>query len=391
MHTLLKLSLALLLSFLGCTSVAAAALESCPDSIAPPPAPDTIAAAPDSVAAAPDTTKKFWVRQLIDNGFHINAPGINYPRFPRFCLKVYNWGNRVFNTYDSTYVKPTGKNWKLLAKSYNWGESYVIAFPERMRVLMMSDVNADVGGYICFMAVSVGYMFNANHIFAHQSNPRHNFNFNFTCALFSADLYYTKTNGGVKIKRFGDYQDGHHISVPFDAISNTTLNTRLTYFFNHRRYSHAAAYCFSKYHLKSAGTWIIGAATSRQEINMDFASLPSDMLAYLPVKQFYYNFKYRDYNITGGYAHNWVLYPRRWLINLTALPAIGYKHTNRNSSVGSQDMFSTNITILSSAVYNHRDLFCAAQVRFDGYVYFGRPFTFLNSQESLLVTVGVRF
>ena len=45
-----------------------------------------------------------WVSQLIKTGFHINDPRINYPAFPRFALKVYNWGDRTFNHYESAFV-----------------------------------------------------------------------------------------------------------------------------------------------------------------------------------------------------------------------------------------------------------------------------------------------
>ncbi|MGM9872585.1 MAG: hypothetical protein ACI30X_03930, partial [Muribaculaceae bacterium] len=26
-------------------------------------------------------------------------------KFPRFCIDVYRWGDKFFNSYDSTYVK----------------------------------------------------------------------------------------------------------------------------------------------------------------------------------------------------------------------------------------------------------------------------------------------
>lgn len=346
---------------------------------------------PDTLARDSAWLAKKWVPQLIENGFKINEPGVNYPRFARFCLKVYNWGNKTFNSYDPDYVVGTGKNWKLLGKSYNWANSYGLLFPERQHVWMQSNVNADIGGYLCFMAVSMGYMFNAN-AFGHKAHaPRHNFNFNFTCALFTADLDYSKSEGGVKIKKFCDYNDGHAISVPFDAIDNETLTAKAYYFFNHNHYSHAAAYCFSKYQLRSAGTWIVGAATTRQEISMDFSHLPADMIHYLPIMSTDYVFRYRDINVVGGYGHNWVLKPRVWLVNLTVLPSIGYKHTYDGSTVGQRDMFSTNLSVHSSVVYNHRALFASLQGRFDGYLYFTNQLTFLNSHETLSAMVGIRF
>ncbi|MCH5245574.1 MAG: DUF4421 domain-containing protein [Muribaculaceae bacterium] len=349
---------------------------------------DSIIAGIENEANKKSSTR--WIKQLIDNGFHINDPEVDYPAFPRFALKVYNWGNDVFNTYDTTYVQGTGKNWKLSFKNLNRANNYAMIFNDRTRLSMMSDLNANVGGYISFMAVSVGYMFNANQ-FIGKPNTRNEFNFNFTCARFSGDILKSSVKGNARILRFGEYKNGALIDVPFDNISNNTLTAKVFYFFNHNRYSHAAAYCFSKYQLKSAGTWIAGLSTTTQEIEMDFAGLPPEMLAFLPKLSSQYNFHYRDYYLLGGYAHNWVLAPRQWLLNLTVMPAVGYKHSYEDSTDGRRSLFGANLSGLASMVYNHRQMFVSVQGRFDLYLYTTRNFTFLNTYESILATVGVRF
>lgn len=364
----------------------------CAESRATEPADSipTPVAEPADSATAPRGDEN-WVRQLIANGFHINDPGIKYPRFARFCLDVYNWGDRTFNTYDTTYVVATGKNWKLKGISNNWANSYFMIFPHNTQLHMLSHINADIGGYLCFMAVSLGYSFNAREIITHQKANRRNFEFNFTCALFSGNLIKNSTKGGVTIRRFGDYNDGGRISVPLDDISNDQFSADLYYFFNHRHYAHAAAYCFSKYQLKPAGTWIVGAGFNNQNIRMNFKKLPTDMLSYLPSLSMMYHFHYTDYNIVGGYAYNWVPRPRTWLLNLTVLPSIGYKHSFEDATDGRRDMFSTSMRVMGAAVYNHRSLFASVTGRFDGYLYYTRNFTFLNSTESLTFTVGMRF
>lgn len=343
----------------------------------------------DSVKARTSPTE--WITQLIDNGFHINDPGVDYPKFPQFLLKVYNWGDRTFNSYDPRYVEATGKNWKILGKSYNWLESYRIFFPHRMRVSMFSDLYSDIGPYLNFMAVSIGYSFNANELVRRPVAERHNFEFNFTCALFSGSYRRMSTKGGMRITEFGDYKKGHHLSQKFNDVEQETTTADLYYFFNHRKYSHAAAYCYSKYQLRSAGTWIIGVDFTTQLIHIDFENLPEDMLQYLPGDATRYSFHYSDYNLLGGYAHNWVLKPKKWLINLTVLPAVGYKHLYSDSGDGRKDMFSANIRANTSVVFNHRALFASLIGNFYGHAYFGNSYTFFNSVESLTLTVGARF
>lgn len=331
-----------------------------------------------------------WIKQLVDNGFKLHDPSINYPRFARFCLKVYDWGDRTFNSYDSTYVVSTGKNWKITGKSYNWAESYFMQFTGNTRLHMISEIYSDIGASIGFMAVNVGHTFNANDLFGNPVASRKNWDYSFTSALFAASINYTSTDGGVRITKFGDFNlQGH--SFDFNSVKQETTSANMYYFFNHRKYSQAAAYCYSKYQLKSAGSLIVGLNFNKQNIDLDFSALPSDMLTYLPGKHDRYTFHYKDYNIICGYAYNWVLHPRRWLVNATVLPAIGYRHTYENSTDGKKDMFSTNVTGLFSVVYNHRSLFASLTGRFDGNIYFGSSYTFMNSIESLSLVVGARF
>lgn len=369
---------------LGTTALNAGAIETSPDSlacVADSAAVTTVAA--DSVRHS----NTYWIKQLWDNGFHINAPGVEYPRFPRFLLKVYNWGDRIFNGYDPDYVVSTGKNWKILGKSYNWQENYSLLFSHG-NLHIVSDIYADIGGYLCFMAVSVGYMFNANEIIGDKHDTRTNFNFNFTCSRFWVDFQKTSTRGGARVfKR-------HQKSVPFEDISNKMTQLSALYFFNNRRYSHAAAYCFSKYQLKSAGSWIAGFLYSRQDISMDFNDLPPEVLEGLPETLPAYRFNYSDYTLTGGYAYNWALRPRRWLFNVTAALGFGLKHAHENNSDNTdsnRSLLASNGQLSLGLVYNHRALFAGLQVRGIGHFYFNSNYTFLNALSSATLTVGARF
>ncbi|WP_300935208.1 DUF4421 domain-containing protein [uncultured Muribaculum sp.] len=342
----------------------------------------------DSVAGP----ERNWLRQLFENGFNLNDPAINYPRFPRFCVDVYNWGDRTFNSYDKDYVVSTGKNWKVMAKTYNWSESYFLDLENKSRVLMISDMYSDLGVSINFMALSLGYTFNANNIFGSPVAKRRIFDFSFTCALFSGNVHSSSTHGGVSIRRFAKYKDGHSINVGLDDVKQTRLNGNVFYFFNHRKYSHAAAYSYSKYQLRSAGSWVLGVSLIRTDIDIDFSSLPPDMLDALPPHApRHYSLNYNDYCLLGGYAYNWVLHPRRWLINITALPSVGVKHLRNVSVDDKKDLFAANIKVNFSVVYNYKALFAAFTGQLDAEQYTTNNYSFLNGQESLSICVGARF
>lgn len=336
----------------------------------------------------PSSTR--WIRQLMDNNFRINDPAIDYPRFPRFLLKVYNWGDRTFNSYDTTYVVGTGKNWKLQGKSYSWLETATMLFPRNSRVDMHSDLYSDVGAHLSFMAVSVGYMWNVNDLL-HNPTSRHTFNFDFTCSRFSVNLQTMSSEGGMILTRLGDYNDGHNFRYKFNDVKISTFNIDAYYFFNHYRYSQAAAYSYSKYQLKSAGTPIVGFNFTEQDIRMDFSSLPPTMLQYLPLSTPDYRFHHKDYTILGGYGYNWVLKPRRWLLNAVGMGAVGYKRTYEDATDGRRSMIANNYKFSLSGVYNHRALFAAMVARFNGYLYYNSNFTHFNAYATLSVIVGMRF
>ncbi len=124
---------------------------------------------------------------------------------------------------------------------------------------------------------------------------------------------------------------------------------------------------------------------------MDFSSLPEDMKEYLPSLDNYYRFRFTDYALIAGYGHNWVLHPRRWLVNLTLLPSIGYRNSYSDSSEGRKQMLAANMRMRFAVVYNHKALFASLNGRVDGNLYFNSRYTFFNATESLSLIVGCRF
>lgn len=333
-----------------------------------------------------------WYKQLYENGFRIHDPAINYPRFMRFCLKVYDWGDRTFNSYNPDYVVGTGKNWKAIINSYNWMESYMLIFSMHSsdRLHIRSEIFNDLGLHLSFMALSIGYTAKVNN-WAGNHSKRSNFNFNFTTSRFSANIDLLSTDGATRITHFGDYNDGHSFTYHFNDIEHKSVSGEFYYFLNHLKYSQAAAYCYSKYQLKSSGSAIVGFAFNNQHIRMDFSYLPDEMKQHLPSLDNNYNFRYTDYAILGGYGYNWVLKPRRWLINLTTLPSVGFRHSYEGSSEGRKNMLAANFRARLAFVYNHKALFASLNGRLDANLFFNNRYTFFNATESISIVVGTRF
>lgn len=340
-----------------------------------------------------DFAESPWYTQLIKNGFRIHDPRVNYPKFPKFLIKVYDWGDRTFNSYDTDYVVGSGKNWKVRLENYNWMESYMLLFPDsHERLHIRSDIFNDIGAYISFMAVSIGYTAKINSlIHGPQPEKRTNFSFDFTCSRFSARIGWGTVDGNTRITHFGNYNNGKYFSYGFNDIRHSNKSGEIYYFFNHKKYSQAAAYSYSKYQLKSAGTPIAGLAITNQKIEMDFSSLPEEMKEHMPELDMIYRFRFTDYAVICGYAYNWAIRPRRWLFNITTLPSIGYRHSYSDSSEGKKSMMAANLRMRFSLVYNHKAVFASLVGKFEGNIYFNSKYLFFNSTESLSLIVGARF
>ena len=244
-----------------------------------------------------DTASSNWIKQLIAYDFHINEPSIRYPKFPRFCVNVYNWADKTFNSYDTAYVAGTGKNWKARLTSYNWVGNNLLLFSKHTKVHINSNIFSDIGPNISFMALNLGYMWNVNKLRGENDDVRRTFNFGFNCALFSVNLNYSYVKGGTTIERFGSYNDGERIRMPYNDIKQETFQIDACYYFNNRKYSQAAGYTYSKYQLRSAGSWMLGVSVAKQDNILDFSNLPENIKPYLPLSSPVFRIRYTDYSL----------------------------------------------------------------------------------------------
>lgn len=335
--------------------------------------------------------QKGWWKQLRMANFNLADTTIRYPGFIQFCVNAYNWADRFFNTYDPRYVQPTGKRWKFIIKNENWTDAYAMHLQRRTPVNMLSNINSNLGAYLSFMAVSVGYSWDVSTLIGHKPANHKRFDFNFTCARFTGAIYYYENNDGTNIHRLGDYNNGKFINYKFPGLNLRTFGLDVYYFFNNKKFSYGAVHSFSKFQRKSAGSFMAGFSFDNQNINLDFNCLPENMLQYLGHSgERIFRFHYNDFCLSGGYSYNWVL-NRHWVFNITAAPAIGVKHSLDLPMSGHTDTVSMNIKGRGGLIYNVRNFFFAALAKFDGYWYIDSKYSFFNAISTLSVNAGIRF
>ena len=357
--------------------------------------PGTNASAPpvgSGIKPLPYTREQKWWWNLFKEGkLAMNDTSVIWPKFLKFCVDVYNWGDRTFNSYNPEYVIGTGKRWKVRVVSDNWLDSYALRLPQGINTNMSSNVYSNIGAYIQYMAVSVGSSYDVEKLFKKHEPSHKKYEFGFICALFNAELYYHENQGGVNIRKFGNINDGKLIKEYFPGVSMYTLGFDAYYFFNNKKYSQGAAYNFAKYQLKSQGSFMLGLSITNQKLSFDFSKLPDNLKESLPdADVLNYYFHYNSYAILGGYGYNWVLAPKL-LFNATIMPSIGFSHYYEDSLEGNKYLLSLNIQGRLSLTYNLGNYYFGIFGNMKGHYYKQANMSLFSSIENFSAYIGLRF
>ena len=336
-----------------------------------------------------DTTrnKGYWWRALKHGKVNFKDSTMGYPKFVMFCYKTYKWGDRTFNSYDSAYVRATGKNWKLILKSHNWVDSYIGRPFKDVNMIMNSNLVSNIGVSLSFMAVSLGYSMNVSNLI-HGSNQSNKVDFSFTCARFAADAYYWENSNETHVIYSDKTNDRYKFKQ--SGITRKAMGVTAYYFFNNRRYAQAAAYCFSKYQLRNAGSWLAGVSLQHFDVKFDEEQLPENAHDFMVNQGASTRVLYNDYCLLFGYGHNWVL-GRKWLLNITLTPYLGYRYNHFHHDDHMVSALSVNFRGRMAAVCNIKQYFVGIQGYADHHRYKTKNSRLVNSTLDLTALVGIRF
>lgn len=309
-------------------------------------------------------------------------------KFPRFCVNVYRWGDKFFNSYDSTYVKGTGYKMNVKLRTNSWGDYSRFIIDHDNRIEMRSPATNTVGFDVTYLAVSVGYDFNINKLIGSDAPTKSRFNFDFTCALFTAGIYYLKNDGKMKLRRVGDIRVDNE---PFDGVTTTSWGAEAVYFFNNKRYSYAAAFSISKLQLRSQGSFFVGFSYNNQDLSFDFSKLPSHLKPHLPEdwRERNYVVKEQTFGVKGGYAYNWV--PARHFCIGVAEGIIPSISKGEQASVKPGNDFRIYNRLNLSLTWNNRRWFAGILGKSDVALVKGGGTILANTKISVEMKLGWRF
>lgn len=322
-------------------------------------------------------------------GISFNLDSIaTWGKFPRFVVNTYRWGDKFFNGYDTTYVRSIGYKFSAKITTESWLDGYSFRLPNKTGIFMRSDPSTSVGVYLTYLAVSAGYDINVSKLFGGADQSRKRLRFGFNCMLFAAEAYLISNNVGTTLKKFGPE---HHLNLPFDAIDNSTWGVDAYYFFNHKRYSEAASFNYSRLQQKSQGAFYTGFSIYSQRLRFDFSGLPEELKTILPShwNNYIYQVNTHNYALRFGYGYNWVFAPK-WVLGVSESPIIGVRKGYVNSDISKVSLSLYNRMKLS-VVWNNGPWFAGVTGRFDVAIVNDLETTYAGGVLSGEAVFGIRF
>lgn len=317
----------------------------------------------------------------------------SWGKFPRFCVNTYRWGDKFFNGYDTAYVDPTGYRFNIKTKLESWSDLYHPKFENNASMTMFSDPSTSLGFYLTYMAVSVGYDINVSKYFGGSSQARKRWQFGFNCMLFAADLYFISNDVGTEIKSYQN-ADGlkTNVNIPFNGINTSEWGLNLYYFFNHKKYSQAAAFNYSRIQKRSGGSFFAGIAFIKQNFKFDFSQLPDAIKECLPdeLPDMNYTVNCHTYALQGGYGYNWA-FRRHWNWGITVAPMIGFTEGLIVQQNDAGATFAMLIRARTGVVWNHRQWFASGVLSYQGNLVGSRQRNLLTSYFTFELSAGFRF
>ena len=319
--------------------------------------------------------------------------------FKKFFNRSVEW----FNATDTNYIQPNKYNLTMMLEQSTWFEHYHLSGTGENGNQLLGfapKVNTKLGVYFGWRWIFLGYSFDLASLFKKErEKPRTEMVFNLYSAKFGVDLYYRKTGSNFKITTCKNFDNAEkYIGTNFNGFNSKIKGLNAYYIFNSEKYSYPAAYSQSTNQKKSCGSLMAGFAFSQHDITFDQSKLPQEIKDQIRPSLNFNKLAYTDFNLSLGYGYNWV-FAKNCLLNISLLPAIGYKKARINgtpttpNSDWTQWVKDINFDLITRAgiTWNNSKYYVGATLILHTYDYRKDNFSMTNSFGSLKIYAGFNF
>ena len=319
--------------------------------------------------------------------------------FKKFFNRSVEW----FNATDTNYIQPNKYNLTMMLEQSTWFEHYRLSGTGENGNQLLGfapKVNTKLGVYFGWRWIFLGYSFDLASLFKKErEKPRTEMVFNLYSAKFGVDLYYRKTGSNFRITTCKNFDNAEkYIGTNFNGFNSKIKGLNAYYIFNSEKYSYPAAYSQSTNQKKSCGSLMAGFAFSQHDITFDQSKLPQEIKDQIRPSLNFNKLAYTDFNLSLGYGYNWV-FTKNCLLNISLLPAIGYKKARINDTLTTPNSDWTqwvkdiNFDLITRVgiTWNNSKYYVGATLILHTYDYRKDNFSMTNSFGSLKIYAGFNF
>ncbi|MBO4806097.1 MAG: DUF4421 family protein [Paludibacteraceae bacterium] len=296
------------------------------------------------------------------------------------------WVEKTFFGFDSTYVYSYPTRLTLTLQNRTWRDMYTFDIDKENELEVKSNYLSDFSFSIGYSFLSLGYTLGMNKLTGDKDSKYDRFDLSLKCNMLALDLSSATNESETTLSATHDNQKS---TYPFYGLKMEMREGSLTYYFKYLKYSNEAAYssCYPYRQIKNAGSPIIGIYYGEHDITCDLTKIPDEIELNLHDEEKTKQIRNRDICLNGGYGYNFV-FAKGWLLNGTALPSIGLRIHDDESS--SKYQLATNSKIKGACTYNSRYFFGGLTFQYSTYWYITKGYTIKNSIGACTINLGVR-
>lgn len=312
---------------------------------------------------------------------------------------------RGFDRLDTTYIEPQHYVFTVMLQGTHTYDRYMLSAsgPDGQSITFSPDRKMRFGPYFGWKWLFAGYTFELGNI--SLSDLKQELDLSLYSSQVGIDLFYRRTGSDYKLvdANFDENVDVSPLDhVPFDGLYAGITGFNLYYIFNHGRFSYPAAFAQSTQQKISCGSWLAGIGYTRNSIEFNHEALQSiiderlgKQTLRLDSGLMFRHVKYYDYNVSAGYAYNWV-FAKNWLFGASLQAAVAYKRSVGDIEGNDGEGFSFKNVNLDGVgrfglVYNNGCLFAGGNVIVRTYNYHKSRFSTNNTFGSMNIYVGYFF
>jgi len=258
---------------------------------------------------------------------------------------------RGFDRTDDRYIEPQHYVFTVMMQATHTYDYYTVKAGDKelQSITFAPDADLKVGPYFGWKWVFAGYTVDVRNV--SPSRKKIDWDLSIYSSQIGVDLLYRRTGSDYKLRdaNLGSGVDVRRIEgASFDGVKAEVTGVNLYYIFNHGRFSYPAAFAQSTCQKISCGSWMAGVGYTKNALDLDYEKLQDLISERLMTKQvkldsamMFKSVRYHDFNVSAGYAYNWVFAPQ-WLFCASAQAAVAYKKTSGNMADNSRGVIDFN-------------------------------------------------